>query len=51
VEQVLKVLVNDEKLKDPTEVVNAFKNLFITITEKLSIQQIQKRDATLILKD
>jgi len=32
-------------------VVNAFNNLFTTVTEKLNIQQIQKGDAFSILKD
>jgi len=40
VEQVPTLLVNDEKLKDPTDVANAFNNFLITITEKLNIQQI-----------
>ena len=40
VEQVPTLLVNDDKLKDPTDVANAFNNFFITITEKLNIQQI-----------
>jgi len=43
--------VNDEKLKDPTDVANAFNNFFITVTEKLSIQEIGKVYAILILKD
>jgi len=43
--------VNDEKLKNPTDMASAFNNFFITITEKLNIQQIQKRDAISILKD
>ena len=38
VEQILTLLVNDEKLKDPTNVANAFNNYFLTITEKLNIQ-------------
>ena len=37
--------MNDKKLKNPTDVVNIFNNLFITITEKLNIQQIEKGDA------
>ena len=45
------LLVNDEKLKDPKNVANAFNNFFITITEKLSIQQIAIDDAISILKD
>jgi hypothetical protein len=32
-------------------VANAFNNFFITITEKLSIQQIEKEDAISILTD
>jgi hypothetical protein len=43
--------VNDEKLKDPTSVANAFNDFFITITERLNTQQIQKGDANSILKD
>jgi len=43
--------VNDEKLKDPTNMANAFNNFFITITDKLNIQQIQQGDAISILKD
>ena len=43
--------MNDEKLKDPTGVANAFNNFFITVTEKLSIQQKEKLYAILILKD
>jgi hypothetical protein len=47
VEQVCNLLVNDEKLKDPTNMPNAFNNLFIKITKKLSIQQ----DVISVLKD
>jgi hypothetical protein len=43
--------VNDEKLKDPTDVNSAFNNFFTTITEKLNIQQIGKEDTVWILKD
>ena len=43
--------MNDEKSKNPTDVVNNFNNLFITITEKLNIQQIEKGDATSVLTD
>jgi hypothetical protein len=43
--------VIDEKLKDPTDVANAFNNFSITITEKLHIQQIEKRDASSTLND
>jgi hypothetical protein len=44
-EQVPTLLVNDEKFKDPMDVASAFNNFFITVTEKLNIQQIQKEDA------
>ena len=43
--------MNDEKLKDPTDVASAFSNFCITITEKLNIQQLEKGDAISILKD
>ena len=45
------LLANDEKFKDPTDMANAFNNLFTTNTEKINIQQIEKGDAILILKD
>jgi hypothetical protein len=44
-EQVPTLLVNDEKLRDPTDMANGFNNFFIKITEKLHIQQIGKGDA------
>jgi hypothetical protein len=43
--------VNDEKLKDATDMASAFNNFFTTLTEKLNIQQIEKRDAISLLKD
>ena len=45
VEKFPTVLVNFEKLRDPTDVANAFNTFFIKITEKLHIQQIGKGDA------
>lgn len=39
------------ELKDPTDMVSAFNNFFVTSIEKLSIQQIQKGDVISILKD
>jgi len=41
VEQVPSLIVNDEKLKDPTNMTIAFNKFFITVTEKLNIQQIE----------
>ena len=38
-EEVPTLLVNDEKLKDPTDTVKAFNNLFTAITEKLNIRK------------
>jgi hypothetical protein len=35
--KVTTLLVNNEKLRDPTNVANACNNFFITVTEKLSI--------------
>ena len=45
VEQVPSLLVNDEKLKDPTNVANAYNKFFIRITKKLNIQRKEKGDA------
>jgi hypothetical protein len=45
VEQVPSLLVKDKKLKNPTNVANAFNKFFITINEKLNIQQSKKGDA------
>jgi len=44
--------VSHEKLiQDPNNLVNDLINFFIIITEKLNIQQIEKRDIITILKD
>jgi hypothetical protein len=51
VEQVPTLLVNDEKLKDATDMASAFNNFFTTLTEKLNFQQIEKGDAISLLKD
>lgn len=40
-----------DELKDSTDVASAFNNLFVTGTEELNIQQIEKGDAIWILKD
>jgi hypothetical protein len=37
VEHIPTLLVNDEKLKDPTNMAIAFNNFFITVTEKFNI--------------
>ena len=50
-EQIPSLLVNDEKLKDATDVASAFNNFFTTLTEKLNIQQIEKGDAISLLKE
>ena len=47
-EQFRTLLVNDEKLKDPKDVANAFNNFFKTITEKLNIQQHRKEMLSLL---
>jgi hypothetical protein len=39
--KVAALLVNAERLKDPPNLAIPFNNLFITITGKLNIQQIQ----------
>jgi hypothetical protein len=51
VEQVPTLLVNNEKLKDPADVANAFNNFSTTITEKLYISTHRERDAISVLKD
>jgi hypothetical protein len=51
IEQVASLLVNNEKLKDPTIMDNAFNNFFVTVTEKLNIQKHEKGDAISFLKD
>jgi hypothetical protein len=48
-EQVPTLPVSDESLKDPRNMAKAFNNFFITITEKLNIQQIEEGDAVSIL--
>jgi hypothetical protein len=50
-EQVPALPVNDENLKDPRNVTKTFNNLFITITEKLNIKQVEKGDVISFLKD
>jgi hypothetical protein len=45
------LLVNNEKVTDPTMVANAFNNFFLTVTEKLNTQKPEKGDAILFLKD
>jgi hypothetical protein len=39
IEQAPSLRVNNEKLKDPTVVANAFNNFFLTVAEKLNIQK------------
>jgi hypothetical protein len=51
VEQFPTLLVNDERLQIQTNAANAFDNFFITITAKLNIHEIEKRDVIQILKD
>jgi len=51
VEHVHTWLVNDQKLKDQKNAANSFINFFITVTEKLNIWQVEKRDTISILKD
>jgi len=50
VEQFPTILVNDGKVKDPTDAANAYNNFFITIIEKLIVHPIQKGDVISILK-
>jgi hypothetical protein len=50
VEQFPTILVNDGRVKDPTDVANAFDNFFITITEKIIVQPIEKGAVISILE-
>jgi Notch-like protein len=45
------LLENDEKLKDPKNVANDFNKFFLTIAEKLNMQQVEQSDAISFLKD
>ena len=51
VEEVPTLHVNNEQLKDPTKMANAFNTFFVAVSEESNIQQIEKRDAISILKD
>jgi hypothetical protein len=50
-EQAPNLHENDEKLKDPSNNVNAFNNFFITTAGKYNIYQVEKGDAISILTD
>jgi len=43
--------VNDENLRIQKNVANFFNNFFMTVTNKLEIQQIENRNAIAILQD
>jgi hypothetical protein len=51
IEQAPSLLVNNEKLTDPSMVASAFNNLFLTVTEKLNTHKPEKGDAISFLKD
>jgi hypothetical protein len=50
-EQVPFLLMNNEELTDPKNMANTFNTFFLTITEKLNIQQVEKEDAVSFLED
>jgi hypothetical protein len=50
VEQVPNLQVNNEKLKDPTNVANGFNNFLIKITKQLNLQQLETGNAISNLK-
>jgi hypothetical protein len=50
-EQVPSLLMNNEELTDPKNVANTFNTFFLTVTEKLNIQQVEKGDAVSFLED
>jgi hypothetical protein len=43
--------MNNEELTDPKNMANTFNTFFLTITEKLKIQQVEKGDAVSFLED
>jgi hypothetical protein len=49
-EQMPSLLSNNEKVKDPATVANAFNNFFLTTTEILNLHQAGSKDAVLFLK-
>jgi hypothetical protein len=49
--EVPSLLLNNEELTDPKNVANAFNTFFLTITEQLNIQQVEKGDAVSFLED
>jgi hypothetical protein len=49
VEQVLTLLVNDGNIQVQTNAAKSLYNFFITITEKLNIQHVEKGDVIHIL--
>jgi hypothetical protein len=51
VEQALPLLVNNEKLIDPSMVDNAFNNFFLKVAEKKNTQNPEKGEAISFLKD
>jgi hypothetical protein len=51
VKQVPTLLFHNEKLKDPSNVANASKDLYITITQKLNIQLRETGNAISIQED
>jgi len=48
-EQFKTLLLNDGKVRDPTDVAKAFNHFFITITEKLIVPPVEKGDAISII--
>jgi hypothetical protein len=44
------LLTNNEKVKDPGTLANAFNNDFLTITESLNLHQAGREDAVSFLK-
>jgi hypothetical protein len=44
------LLINNEKVRDPGSVANAFNKFFLTITESLNLYQTGTQDAVSFLK-
>jgi hypothetical protein len=50
-DQIPSLLINDEKLKDPEVIADAFSTFFMTVTENLNLHQEVRDDAISFLKE
>jgi hypothetical protein len=48
---MLSLLINNENVKGPEKVADAFNNFFLTVAESLNLFQVGKEDTISYLKD